>query len=97
MKSIFLFLFLIILADFSDAQTCSISGTLRYSDAKPRSGFYVRDTDTRNGRPVKTILAEPDVNEIYVNLNDIRYGIYLFELKESGNNRIINRLRIIKY
>ena len=50
-----------------------------------------------HGRPVKTIQIEPDVNEIYIDLNDIRYGIYLFELKESGNNRVINRSRIIKY
>jgi len=50
-----------------------------------------------HGRPVKTLQVEPDVNEIYVDLSDIRYGIYLFELKESGNSRVINRSRIIKY
>jgi uncharacterized protein (TIGR02145 family) len=48
------------------------------------------------GTPVKTVQIEPEINEIQVDLNDIKDGIYLFELKETKNGLIINRSRIVK-
>jgi hypothetical protein len=48
------------------------------------------------GNPVKTVQIEPDINEIQVDLNDIKGGIYLFELKDIKNGLIINRSRVIK-
>jgi len=42
------------------------------------------------------ILDKPDLNEINVILGDLSYGLYLFELKESKNNMIIHRLKVLK-
>jgi len=49
------------------------------------------------GRPLKTIRIEPDVNEVYVEMDNLKYGIYLLELKVSKSNVVINRSRIVKY
>jgi hypothetical protein len=46
---------------------------------------------------VKTVQIEPEIIEIQVDLNDIKDGIYLFELKDIKNGLIINRSRIVKY
>jgi hypothetical protein len=49
------------------------------------------------GTPVKTVQIEPEIIEIQVDLNDIKDGMYLFELKDIKNGLIINRSRIVKY
>jgi hypothetical protein len=49
------------------------------------------------GTPVKEVQIEPEINAITVDLDDIKDGMYLFELKETKNGLIINRSRIVKY
>jgi hypothetical protein len=49
------------------------------------------------GTPVKEVQIETEINEITVDLDDIKDGMYLFELKETKNGLIINRSRIVKY
>jgi hypothetical protein len=49
------------------------------------------------GTPVKTVQNEPDINEIQVDLSEMSHGMYIFELKDSKNNLILNRSRIIKH
>jgi len=48
------------------------------------------------GRAVKEVQADPDINEIILDLTGNRDGIYLFEMKDKKNDMILNRSRIIK-
>ena len=48
------------------------------------------------GKVVKEVYADPDINEISLDLNGHSSGIYLFEMKNKKNNLILNRSRIIK-
>jgi hypothetical protein len=48
------------------------------------------------GSSVKTVLVEPDINEIQVDLSDMSRGMYIFELKDSKNIMLVNRTKILK-
>ncbi len=48
------------------------------------------------GKVVKKVQADPDINEISINLNGNSDGVYLFEMKDEKNDVILNRSRIIK-
>ena len=48
------------------------------------------------GKAVKEVQADPDVNEIQLDLNGNSKGVYLFEMKDKKNDLILNRSRIIK-
>jgi hypothetical protein len=48
------------------------------------------------GSSVKTVLVEPDINEIQVDLSDMSRGMYIFELKDSKNIGLVNRTKILK-
>lgn len=49
-----------------------------------------------NGQPVKTAQTDSGINEIKMNLNGIKSGIYLLELKDCNNNIILCTTRIIR-
>ena len=48
------------------------------------------------GKAIRVIQTDPDVNEIRLDLNGTSSGVYLFEMKDSNNNLIINRSKVIK-
>jgi len=48
------------------------------------------------GQTVKKINADPDINEIRINLDGSNAGVYIFEMKNIKGDLILNRSRIIK-
>ena len=48
------------------------------------------------GMPVKTVQIEAETNEIKVELQNIEYGMYILELKDTKNGAVINRSRLIR-
>ncbi|MDO9258137.1 MAG: BACON domain-containing carbohydrate-binding protein [Bacteroidales bacterium] len=48
------------------------------------------------GQEVKKVQTEPGINEISVDLSKVKKGIYMVELKESGNGTILSRSKIVR-
>ena len=48
------------------------------------------------GTPVKTVQIEPEINEVKVELQNIEYGMYILELKDTKSGAVINRSTIIR-
>ena len=49
------------------------------------------------GKPVRKIQIEPEVTEIQINIEDLKHGMYLFELKTPGKNRVGKLRKVLKY
>jgi hypothetical protein len=48
------------------------------------------------GQEVKKVQTEPGINEIPVDLSNVKKGIYMVELKESRNGTTLSRSKIVK-
>ena len=49
-----------------------------------------------SGQLIKTVQTDPGVNEIKLNLNGVRKGIYFIELKDRQNDIVLSRSGVIK-
>ena len=49
------------------------------------------------GKPVRKIQIEPEIAEFQINIENLERGMYLFELKVPGMNRVIKLRKVLKY